>query len=343
MTGAVLVLLVNSACATFDPYISDGDLTTGDNYEAVKEKALNIAADMDGNITELEYYDFGTGVIVLAAGITAASIAMFDGSRDAIVASGIAGASAGAARIFVPFQERKEIYLRGSAALRCAASATDFGALSDGGGGDLESLSGRASAVAGARPLDTIGGNFQSVSNGLNGLLSASPFAATLAKTRISRTQRAMLAASDAMEDAVSAIGSVKTNRAKILETAVRAVVVSVNGQIMNSRLDPDGALTAAAQEIEKATSEIEKKAEELTEKSEDVIDEAGNVQETATLTAAFASGAGHQRGDLTAASMKMAEQAAIAEDIADQMRDVAAEMLRVANLAKPCFKGLIR
>jgi hypothetical protein len=360
------LLLLNTACAIVDPYMSAKDLSAESGYQQVRKDALNIADKMEENTSQLEYLDLATGLTILAAGIAGTSFAAFDFHRDSIVIAGIVGGSAAGLRAFVPTQARKEIYLRGSAAIQCAVTATEFGEADK---VDDQTPNPGVAMAAAPRTESNLSSRLNNLSEltkeWLRGdeprMMAAAPAisraaadpltapAATLIRMQELRLRAAVGTMSEKIDETKDAFSELERNRAAVLETAVRAAVIAVNAQLVEKRLDPDKALSAAKAEIDKATAPAEGAAESLKKSEEGATDnkkELSALADLGTLSATSLQGAAEAKPEalnsLRTASTNARSNAESVNPITQDASKVAEEMLRLIDNSKACFVGLV-
>ena len=361
---AISAAVLLSGCAIFEPHVGlSGNLPTNATYAQVKTEARSIQKKYDGRLADLEYFDLGTGAIQFGAAVAAAGFGVFGSDSTPILASGLAGATAVGIRSFLPFQERKEIYILGSSAIDCAIAVTTLGSLDDNTGkvSDLDSKS------------NQLAGEFAVLSSGIappgesslratllsfdrdqpdNVLLSTS---ISLASAQGFRLMHAVEAAEKAKTNATNTFVDVVINRrAARLELALGAIVNAVKAQIALARLDPNAAINAAKSHLSAVVEEIEKEAEETKDKAEAGKEEANQTKEEAAKTKATGEAVekvAKEAGDINGASdarevvtkaEKLLSDTENAENLLDDIKKHADEILSVTKVSKACLSGLI-
>jgi hypothetical protein len=339
--------------------------------QSTLNQATELSKTLHDRVVQLETYDVVTGVGLLAAGIAGLALGVFDGSREAILGAGVAGAAILGIRAFVPFTRRKVIFTNAQAAIDCSLNVLSFGpgtletpgpppAGSSGGTPELGGRKGvefdRAAASLTER-LREVGDKLDRLSNRLRmrsgGQRELSAPAIMVAnreiRTKLAILQDAHRETTVAYQNAVHAVRPDEAQRAQLIHSVVRAVIHATNKQLNANGVDPQAAVRAAhgyiggfAESVRATALDAQDKARRLAEKATETKITAETVADTMPQTNAPTLGTPEAGGEPAVGADAVADAAAETKDTAQAVDKQMAQILRSIAIPSACFEGLL-
>lgn len=129
---ALTMLTVTGCTSLVHPQLgpmSYSDVGAGPQTRQALLAIGKLDGDLEQSSREHEIFGFVTGTALLVAGIAGLGLAVFDASRSAILAAGLAGGSLVGVRTFFPYEARRTVYNNGRLTLACSVTASRFGHL----------------------------------------------------------------------------------------------------------------------------------------------------------------------------------------------------------------------
>ncbi len=221
-------------------------------FEEATEYARENASLMEKQLKELEHYDLGTGLTILASGVVGLGLTTFGAHADALLGSSLVSGAVFGARSYLPIQDRKIIYASGASAITCAITALSFGVLDSEDSEDSEGDS--------QKPLSPV----------RNALDQITKFVSDPNAPRPEESQTITLAKNFVVE-----VQSMIHARGDRLVAATEAIRHIVNAQLIKARVDPDAALETLRTESEAHANSLREHSKKLQDAAREASDEA--------------------------------------------------------------------
>lgn len=342
---ALAVIGALNGCALFHPLVRPSEVTSqaSANTAAARLEALDkiLVKKADDYIL----FDQISGLVLIGAGITAAAFGIFGGSRDGILAAGLAGGTVAGLRAFVPSANRSDIYLQGSEALRCVDGLllAQDASTDDPNDETLSSRNGDAgSSLRGTVATEQSLGQLSAAVSALNerSLLTERTGLASLTAAAALQGSLLQETAREADEEFQEALDVVRPlNASERLDKAVAAVRSAVNTAIRKSAVDANEALRSALSQI----SQIPAAARPVFENALRAVERKEEKSEEAAATAQQAAEAAQAAGETDAENDALTLQS-LAEQYArgaETQQEFLAAVLRGLDIDSTCAERI--
>lgn len=332
--AVLLCLLFINGCAVLQPSVQITPRYTASEDDPKTKRPLTAHERADLAIAELQdkavshqRFEFWSGAALIATGLVGAGIGLFEGPRDALLGTALAGGTILGARAYVPSAARQRIYQQGITAIYCVKSDTNSSAETNIGGGDqetttvLSSLSTRNQLSGSLSALDSVRVNVRRNAPSLAGTLSTTSL-------EVQRLVNTTDEANDAIGNLENAVSTSTAEPDRRLNDAVDLINQAVNRRIREGAVDAKDALQIALSGISGSTDAakaayqaardaVGKKKEQATRTEE----AAAQTEREATAEENAARAAGDNGGVVAAVAVKES-----AQDIRGLARQLSAE-----------------
>jgi hypothetical protein len=315
-----------TACALIEPRVefdpSVVQFGEGAKFSAAQESAAQLRGELSSKIADHERFEFWTGAGLFGLGIAGLAVGVYDGSKDLLLGIGLAGATVGGSRIFIPSQQRRAIYSDGQLAITCVMTALSIasddisGAETRSGGQDAASQDTRLAGVNISSSIRQVAALISGQRRSLGALTgqadqAAAPLRATQQRAEQLRDELI------ALKQATDAFERLKAAR---LNAALLAISDAVNAQIGQHAVNPTAARLAAFNEYGTVMDGIASSVSSV-KASASRLEATANVAEaTASIEAASANSDSNRAAAAEAAADEATTARVSASDISAQM-----------------------